>query len=405
MSKAIDFRALLAAGLIVVPLLASAADSYVPVSDEAVLERLVVPRGQVSGLRELRALRAALAAKPDDPAAAAAFARRAIERGREEADPRYFGYAESALQPWWTPPRPPEEIQLLRAVLRQQRHDFAGAMTDLDALIAADGSNAQARLTRAVVLMVQGRPREALRDCAGMIGRAGVLTLTTCIAQAKSLSGDAATAGPALESLLDAPGTQATTSERIWALTVAAELAERRGDRAAAGRRFDQAREQVRADGSRDPYLLTADADRLLAEGRYAEVRERLADETRIDNALLRLALAEQALQDPALDAHVRLLQARFDETRQRGDTVHLREEALFELKIRKDPAQALTLAARNWEQQREPIDARLFLDAALAAGQPQQAAPVLAWMQDTGIDDPELKTRAEQVRAAGGGS
>jgi tetratricopeptide (TPR) repeat protein len=394
---------LFAAACALLPLWAAqAAETYVPASDDVVLERIVIPRGMADGFRELRSLRAALAEKPTDPVLAVAFARRAIELGREEADPRYFGYAESALQPWWSQPAPPEEIRLLRATLRQQRHDFAGALEDLDALIAADGSNAQAKLTRAVVLMVQGRPKQALHDCAGLIGRTGLLTMTTCIAQAKSLMGAAATAGPGLENILDGPNFDGTPAERSWSLTVAAELAQRRGDAVAANRRFEEARAAVEASGTRDPYLVTADADYLLEQGRAAEVRERLADYVRVDNALLRLALAEQLLKDPAFETHVRLLQARFDETRERGDTVHLREEAMFELRIRKDPVRALALAAENWQKQREPIDARLFVDAALAAKQPQQAAPVLAWMRETGIDDPGLLQRADKLRAAG---
>ncbi len=359
-------------------------------------------RGVAAGNVELRSLRSALSVSPNDAVRAVAFARRAIELGREEADPRYFGYAESALQPWWEQAAPPEEIRLLRATLRQQRHDFAGALLDLDALIKADGSNAQARLTRAVILMVQGQPKAALHDCAGLVGRTGLLTITTCIDQAKSLMGNVAAAGQGLDALLDGPNFDSTVAERSWSLTVAAELAQRRGDMNDAGHRFDQARAAVEQAGLRDPYLVTADADFLLEQGRNAEVVQRLADYIRVDNALLRLALAEKALGDPALEAHVRLLQGRFDETRERGDTVHLREEALFELRIRNDPAQALKLAVQNWEKQREPIDARIFVDAALAAKDPQKASPVLAWMQDTGIDDPALRSRADSLRKAG---
>lgn len=387
--------------LVLAPAAVGAA-SYVPPADDTVLERIVIPRGMAAGFRELRELRTALAAQPGDPARATAFARRAIELGREEADPRYFGYAESALQPWWTQAAPPEDIRLLRATLRQQRHDFTGARVDLDALIAADPGNAQAKLTRAVVRMVQGQPQAALHDCAGLVGRTGLLTISTCIAQAKSLLGDGATAGSQLEAILDAPNFDGTPIERSWALTVAAELAQRRGDLVAANRRFDEARALVDAAGLRDPYLVTADADLLLEQGRNAEVRERLADYVRVDNALLRLALAEQALHDPAAPAHLRLLQARFDETRQRGDSVHLREEALFELHLRADPQAAVELAARNWQSQREPIDARVLVDAALAARQPQKATPVLVWMRETGIDDPGLRERAARLAAAG---
>ncbi len=173
----------------------------------------------------------------------------------------------------------------------------------------------------------------------------------------------------------------------------------------AAERHFKAALDQLAAADQRDPYLLTAWADFLIAHGRAAEAVGLLGDFTRVDNLLLRLALAESAVGDAQLEEHMRLLQARFDETRQRGDTVHLREETMFELRLRKNAKRALELATQNWKTQREPADARLLLQSAQASGQPDAAQPVLDWMQATGIEDPELKTLAAALHATGAGS
>lgn len=388
-------------GLIAAPAFAQSAP-YRPASDAEVLERSAVPRDSVAGLRALRAEQRALAAAPDDLARASAFARAAIALGRVEADPRYYGYAESALRPWLAQPAPPAEIQLLRATLRQQRHDFTAALADLDALISADPGNAQARLTRATVLMVQGRPREAQADCAALLGRASLLVLTTCITRARSLGGSAAAAAQTLDAVLARPDA-APPEERIWAETTAAEMAARRGDARAADQHFAAALKQLADAKLRDPYLLTAWADQLLASARAAEVLSLLADSTRIDNLLLRLALAE-AVVAPGSDRlaeHLRTLQARFDETRQRGDQVHLREEAMYELYLRHDAARALACASANWNSQREPLDARLLLEAAKAANAPDAARPVLDWMRDTGIEDPALRALAQALGSA----
>lgn len=374
---------------------------YRPDDDALVLERNSAPRQAVEGLRALRVQQRALAQDPQNLALAAQFARAAITLGRAEADPRYFGYAEAALKPWAAEAAPPAEARLLRATLRQQRHDFAGALADLDALLAADAGNAQARLTRALVLMVQGRPAEALRDCAGLVGRSSVVTAATCLAEARSLDGHAEIARQTLEAAL-ASAAALPAGERLWALTTAAELAERRGDAAAADAHFRAALALMDRSGERDPYLLSARADFLLAQGRAAEVIPLLADSTRIDNALLRLALAEAATGDARADEHRQLLQARFDETRQRGDTVHLREEAMFELKLRHDPLRALELAQQNWQSQREPTDARVLLEAALAAQRAAAAQPVLDWLRATGIEDPALRSLAARL---GGGT
>ena len=61
-------------------------------------------------------------------------------------------------------------------------------------------------------------------------------------------------------------------------------------------------------------------------------------------------------------------------------------------------PAQALALASENYAQQREPADARLLLEAAVAARQPAAAAPVLKWMAESGIESTALKALATQL-------
>src|SRR5206468_962153 len=92
------------------------------------------------------------------------FARRAIEAGRDRGDPRFLGQAQAALAPWWNAARPPREVLVLRATIRQSLHDFPSALADLDRVIETSPADAQARLTRASVLTVLGRYDAALRD-------------------------------------------------------------------------------------------------------------------------------------------------------------------------------------------------------------------------------------------------
>src|SRR5256885_9815128 len=105
------------------------ANPYLPIDDDAVLERL--PERTDPSLRDVKRLRAALDRSPNDLALAARLARRAIEAARETGDPRFLGQAQSALTPWWTEPSPPAPALLLRATLRQSTHDFDGALADL----------------------------------------------------------------------------------------------------------------------------------------------------------------------------------------------------------------------------------------------------------------------------------
>ena len=93
-------------------------------------------------------LRRALDADPRDLAAASRLARMLIAAARSGGDPRYLGRAEAALRPWWDDPAPPAEALLLRATIKQSRHEFEPALADLDRLVAETPDDAQAWLTR-----------------------------------------------------------------------------------------------------------------------------------------------------------------------------------------------------------------------------------------------------------------
>lgn len=392
-----------AASLLAATPLFAASEPYVPADDRVVLEQVAPRASEAAALRALNAERRLLAQHPDDLPRALAYARKAIERGRAEADPRYHGQAESALAPWLDRADPPAAVRLLRATLRQQRHDFSGALADLDTLIAARPDDLQARLTRATVLLVQGRPADALPDCNALLAaRGNLLAAAVCVTSVRSLDGHAEAAAQGLAAALD-ESAAAPPGERIWALTALAEMQVRRGRPGDAERRFREALRLLDASDERDPYLLAAWADFLLAGDRAAEALAVTRDQTRIDNLLLRQALAQSALGDPGLADSVATLEARFAEAGLRGESaVHLREAALFMLRLKRDPIRALDFAMRNWQGQREPPDARLLLEASLAARQPAAAQPVLDWMMRTGIEDADLRALAAQLGAGG---
>jgi hypothetical protein len=197
------------------------------------------------------------------------------------------------------------------------------------------------------------------------------------------------------EALSRSPGAEPLL--RVWALTILAELAAQLGDSAAAEKRFREALTFER----RDPYLLGAYADFLLDEDRPAEVLELLDGESRIDPLLLRLTLAERRLGVAGLDEHVALMQARFDAARRRGDSMHLREEARFTLDLLDRPPRAVELALENWATQREPSDARILLEAAVAAQDPAAAQPVLDWLARTGLQHVRLQALVDQLAEA----
>lgn len=372
---------------------ASVAEPFVPTDDALVLERLPVSPLDPQA-RRLRAMRSDLARRPDDLNLAVQVAWLCIEQGRALADPRHYGYAQAALAPWWDAAAPPAPVLVLRATIRQHDHDFDAALADLALALRADPDNSQAWLTQAVVQQVRGDYDAARQSCFEVLQRATPLVAATCLSGVDALNGAAA---PAYERLHHALGRAGDTpaGARRWALTTLAEIAARLGRPAAAEAHFRQA---LQLDGT-DDYLLGAYADFLLDQRRPADVRQLLATARQTDAVLLRLALADAMSGATELAADTQLLRERFAAARLRGDTVHRREEARFALYVLGDAATALALARDNWTVQREPWDARILLESALAAGANDAAQPAVSFLGRSGLEDVVLASAAARLQ------
>jgi hypothetical protein len=362
---------------------ASIAAPFVPISDAQVLERLPL-RANDGAAVELRTLRQKLAADPNNVQLAASLAQRYIEIGRQDADPRFFGYAQASLAPWWDKPSAPLAVRLMRATLLQSTHRFAASIEDLDAILSAVPEHPQALLTRATVHQVRGDFALAKRDCAALGELGDALVSAACMSAARGASGELRASYDGLKRAR----TQADdASLGAWVETQLAEMALRLGDAAVAEEHF---RAALKGD-AQDAYTLAAYADFLLDQSRAREVLALLQDFTRADALLLRYALAQKTQGSAQAEHNIAALNARFEAARRRGERVHLREEARFNLQLLNAPAQALMLAQQNWEVQKEPADARILLEAALAAKDKQAAQPLLAWLAQNKLEDAML--------------
>lgn len=366
---------------------------FVPADDSQVLAT-VPARATDPRARELLALRQAWLVAPQALDAAVRYARRCFEEVAAEGDPRHVGHAQAALRPWFDLPDPPVAVRVLRAQILQFDHRFAPALADLDAALRRQPELGEAWAWRTAILMVQANYAEARRSCAGLAAQATALIGAACHAQVDAATGQAETAAAALRTAL-AQQPQDSPEARLWALTRLAETEERRGAYPAAEAAFRAAL----ALGLPDVYLQAAYADFLLDRGRAPEVLVLLRDGGRADVLLLRLALAAKAAGDASAAGHAQALAARFAAARQRGDASHQKEESRFVLGIHGDAVRALLLAQQNFVVQKEPADARILLEAALAARQPQAAQPVLDWMAASGIESVALKALAMQLK------
>ena len=309
-----------------------------PSADAEVLAR-VPARALDPGATDRARLRRRLRGDARDIEAATELARMEIEAARRSGDPRFLDHAEAALATWWDAERPPRTVLLLRATIRQARHEFDAALADLDGLL--DGASGgpdplaeQTWLTRAVVLGVLGRYPEALSSCDRLRDRASDFVVAACRAPLLGVTGHARDGASALAGALAAA---ASPEEQAWGLSLLGELMRWMGD-------DDQAERLLRASLARRP-----------------------------DDVYTRGVLAE-LLRDTGRGPEARALAGPVDQ-----------------------PAR-LELAREHWRVQREPADARVLLEAAAVAGDRTAAAPVLAWLAETGFEWPRLRRLAARL-------
>ncbi len=388
------FAALLLLGWLTNPALQAA--PYTPSDDTRVLERLPL-RAADPAARELAALRARWRSAPRDPAAAAALARRLFQLAGVDGDPRHVGHAQAALEPWSADPSPPPAVRIARAAILQYGHHFDAALSDLQAAAMAEPDEPEAHAWIAAIHLVRADYDDARAACHRLADLAEPLIGVACIATVDSLTGQAAAASRTLRDALRREG-GAEPAQRLWALTRLAEIDERRGAHVEA----EAAYREALSLGLRDVYLRAAYADFLLDRRRPAEVLALLSDDgARADVLLLRLAIAAKATGDARAAGWTRELQARFDATQARRDTTHRKEEARFALELLGQAQRAFVLARDNYAVQREYADARMLLEAALAAGQRAGAEPVRQWMTRTRIEAPALAALVARLEAA----
>jgi tetratricopeptide (TPR) repeat protein len=364
---------------------------YVPTRDDDVLEQ--VPPTTDPAVRSMAALRAQQVADPRNRKLSETLARAYIDFGRRVGDARYAGYAEAVIAPWMATPAPSADALVLQATILQFRHQFADARRLLTLALKREPRNAQAWLTLATLDNVQGEYAAAAKDCvqAGQYG--GLIINLACNGSLRSRLGQARQSLALLGQLDgDIPG--ATPEFKAWVQGLLAESDERLGDWPGAEAHYRKALTYTPDDN----FLLVAYADFLLDRGRPGEVPALLAVRVQSDTAFLRLALAAAATNSPDAARYTWLMAARFAALKQRGDDYFGREETRFALHLQHDPQTALELARKNWQVQREPWDARVFLEAAQAANQPRAAMPVVDFVQQSGLEDPLVRLLAQDL-------
>jgi tetratricopeptide (TPR) repeat protein len=325
---------------------------------------------------------------------ALALAQGYLEIGRANADPRFVSYAQATLTPWLSRAHPDPAVLTLSATCLQYLHRFDEALTLLDRALAQQTFDGQAWLTKATILQVQGHFAQARQACRPLVQISGHLIALTCLTSVNSLTGQLDESYAALSSVFtDDPRLE--RGVRVWILDQLADMAQRLGDDKVAEAYLLAALHAAPEDGySKGDY-----ADLLLRQSRNAEVVHLLQGDESQDNLLLRLAIAATRLHHAEGPRLSEMFQARYEAARRDGDFTHLREQARFILEVRGAPAEALKVAERNWQVQREPADVRIYFAAATAAADRVALQNLETWLKQTHYQDRTL----DALRTAGG--
>lgn len=331
--------------------------------------------------------------EPSTPERTADTLQTLITHARTSGDPRYLGYAQSLIGQW-PDNQLTDRLLVLRATLRQSLHQFDAARADLTRVLSGTADRRpqiQARLTLANLELVQGRYAEARHHCQALRSAYPGLIAESCQALVSARTGNAEQAYLALKRQMN-KATAGTTTPTGWLWTegTLGDIAAQTG--------LDSAPmhwQNVLSGNPDDLYVRAQFADWHLEQGNLETVLALTRGYDAVDTLAVIRAIAMNRMAHPDADALNQQLRQRFAEARWRGAMLHKRDFARFQLDVEQRTGVALEFAMENWQSQREPLDTRLALRAALAANNSEQLQQVVDWL----IRHGQVDARYPEVR------
>lgn len=325
---------------------------------------------------------------PETPAELQAWVEQSLRLVEETGDQRILGQALVVLNALPTTELTPN-LRRLRANVYQSLHRFDEAVSDLKAVLVQQGDDAQAVFLLATVQLAQGHYAQAGEACRALLRSMPILISASCGATVSARTGGAQNAYEKLTQLyarqaapqnVDANPPEINTAVLHFAQVSLAEIAEQIGLPDA--KNWWQLALQSRP---QNLYARIGAANYAWQSGDIETVLRLTQDRDDVDALqLLRfqaLTLQGRSAGTDNADAVLLRLRERVDTAQWRQDTLHARDQAGILLFALHEASKALTLAQINWQQQREPADTRLLLQAAIAAGRRDAYDATMQWL------------------------
>jgi Tfp pilus assembly protein PilF len=356
----------------------------------------------------LRALDKAWRAQPQNLPSALAYARAVFTLGLTEGDLRWYGSAKAALTPWWTAADLPAEAYFLRGLVKQGFHDFQNGLQDINRAIALEPARAEFwswRFALHLLLADMAAAQKDMEEIGRLFGEeeAKVYRAVLLYRTGQPL--------PAVALLSQAIGSvnYQDASSQDWLGFHLGEAHRVAGQPAKALAVWGQ-----RLKASPQSHLIRLSlADLLNQQGQYRQAKNTATatvtaangnapnnTASMTDALLMQAVLASRSLKDPDESRLASQLEARLQSQALRQEALIERPKLIYQIAYGRDLKAGLALSIDNWRLQKEPPDAVLFVQAALALGQARAAEPVVKWAEETGYTDPQLKLLLLQLKA-----
>lgn len=377
---------------------AVAQERYTPAASAVVLSSSVHAQGGRQG--ELRALDQAWRAQPQNLDAALAYARAVFTLGLTEGDLRWFGSAKAALTPWWQATDLPADGFFLRGLVKQGFHAFDAGLQDIQQAIAKAPRRAEFWSWQFALHLLLADMAAARQDTEEMARLFGPQEAQVYRAVLLYRTGQPQPAIGLLNTAIRAAQFQDPSSQ-VW-------LGFHLGEAHRVAGQPDQALavwdKQLQA--SPQSHLLRLSLSELLnQQGQYRQARAvataaHAATSSMTDALLMQALLASRGLKDADEARLASQMDARLKSQALRQESLIERPKLIYQIAYGQDLAAGLALSIENWRLQKEPPDAVLFAQAALALGQARAAEPVVLWAEKTGYTDPQLTPILQQLKA-----
>ena len=347
----------------------------------------------------LRELDKAWRTNPEDLQIALAYAREVFNLGSSEGDLRWYGSAKAALKPWWRATDLPADGFFMRGLVKQGFHEFEGGLRDINQAIALDPKHAEYWSWRFSLHLMQANMDAAKQDVHEMQKLFGSEEANIYQAVLLYRTGQPLPALKLLDESIRSSGHQDAASQ-IWIgfhLGEANRVANQPDKALTLWRRLSQAYPQSHL-------LRLSLTDLLNQKKKYKEAKavatSNLSSITiNLTDALLMQALiASRGLNSPDEATLASQMAARLQTQSIRQESLIERPRLIYQIAYGRDLASGLALSIDNWRLQKEPSDAVLFLQAALALNQANAAEPVVRWAASTKYSDPQLSPLIDAI-------